>query len=200
MSESKTPVIHITGTVTEKDYTNAVRARGIRFCLKYTIIYLILMFVFEMGISFYYWYPDLKDGYVTCAEWLSEAWRTVFRASLSTYMIIGFLAVYAVFEIVIRPILAQKRLREFHPDGFPVTYDFFDDTLVISSATKTSDETFRLKYADVQRKIRETRYTIALSTGQRNRIGLYKAVMAPEETEQVRKLLNERCPQRKKKT
>ncbi|MBQ6174157.1 MAG: hypothetical protein IJK28_06000, partial [Clostridia bacterium] len=86
------------------------------------------------------------------------------------------------------------------PDGFPVTYDFFDDTLVISSATKTSDETFRLKYADVQRKIRETRYTIALSTGQRNRIGLYKAVMAPEETEQVRKLLNERCPQRKKKT
>ena len=52
-----------------------------------------------------------------------------------------------------------------------------------------------LSYADVQRKIKETKYTIALSTVQRNRIALYKAVMTSEELERVRGILKERCPQ-----
>lgn len=111
----------------------------------------------------------------------------------------GFLVCYAIELIVIRPNQAKKRLHELHPDGLPVTYDFFDDVLVISSATQTVDETYRLKYSDVRRKIRETRFVITLSTGQRNRIGLYKTVMTLEETEQVRRLLHERCPQRKTK-
>ena len=38
-----------------------------------------------------------------------------------------------------------------------------------------------------------------LSTGQRNRIALFKAVMMQEEAVQVRKLLDERCPQHRMK-
>ena len=195
MSEAKEPVIHISGTVTEKDYTTAVRANGIRYCLKFTIAYMVLMFVISLGIDFYYWVPDLKEGYITFGEWLSGAVEDVFRLSPATWIVIGVLVFYPVFCIVIRPILAKKRLHELHPDGFPVTYDFFDDTLVISTSTQTTDETFRLKYADVQRKIKETKNTIALSTVQRNRIALYKAVMTSEELERVRGILKERCPQ-----
>ena len=120
-----------------------------------------------------------------------------FRLSLSTYIIIGLLVFYAVYYIVVRPILAKKRLHELHPDGFPVTYDFYDDMLVIISSTQSSDETVRLKYADVQRKIKERKYIIVLSTVKRNRLGLYKAVMTSEDLERVRRHLNERCPQRK---
>ncbi len=199
MSESKVPVIHISGTVTEKDFTDAVRARGIRYFLKYSIFYILLVLLLDLGISFYYWYPVLKDGHVTFSEWLNEAWGTVFHASSGTCIIAGFLVLYALYLIIIRPGQAKKRMLELHPNGFPVTYDFFDDVLVISSATQTADETFRLKYTDVQRKIRETRYAITLSTGKRNRISLYKTIMTPEETEQVQRLLNERCPQRKTK-
>lgn len=199
MSETQTPVIHISGTVTEKDYTNAVRASGIRYCIRYSIVDVVLMIVISMGTSLYYCYPVLKDGDITIGEVLREALKTVFGLSLTTYLIIGLLVIYVLYLIVIRPILARKRLRELHPNGFPVTYDFFDDTLVIRAVTQTTDETFRLKYADVQRKIRDTKYVIGLSTGQRNRVGLYKAVMTPEETEQVRRLLHERCPQRKRR-
>ena len=199
MSESKAPVIHISGTVTEKDYTNAVRARGIRNFLKYAVIYILVMLLFDLGVSIYYWYPELKNGRITFSAWLNEAWGTVFSASPGTCVIAGFLVLFAVYLMIIRPGQAKKRLRELHPNGLHVTYDFFDDVLVISSATQTADETFRLRYADVQRKIGETGYVISLSTGKRNRIGLYKTVMTPEETERVRKLLNERCPQRRTK-
>ena len=54
-----------------------------------------------------------------------------------------------------------------------------------------------LPYADVQRKIKETKHWFLLSTARKNRIYLYKAIMTPEEAERVRRLLNERCPQRK---
>ena len=199
MSESKTPVIQISGTVAEKDYISAVRARGIRFLWKYSVIYILLKLFLDLGISFYYWYPVLKDGNITFAQWLNEAWGTVFRASFGTCLIAGFLVLFAVYLIVIRPGLAKKSFHELFPDGLPVAYAFYDDTLVIRSATQTADQTFRLKYADVQRKIREYRYTIALSTGSRNMVSLYKTVMTPEEAKQVRKLLEERCPQRRGK-
>ncbi|MBR3179429.1 MAG: hypothetical protein IKF49_07970 [Clostridia bacterium] len=199
MSESKAPVIHISGTVTEKAYTDAVRAHGIRAFLKFSILYILLMFLFRLGVDFYYWYPYLKAGYVTFAEYLNETLGTIFIPSLSTYILAGFIVIFALFLIIIRPNQEKKRLHELDPDGFPVTYDFFDDVLVISSASQTADETFRLKYSDVQKRIRETKFVITLLTGQRNRIGLYKTVMTPQETEQVQRLLKERCPQRKTK-
>ena len=89
MSESKTPVIQISGTVAEKDYILAV-------------------LLFDLGISFYYWYPVLKDGNITFAQWLNEAWGTVFRVSFGTCLIAGFLVLFAVYLIVIRPGLAKK--------------------------------------------------------------------------------------------
>ena len=199
MSETKEPIIHISGTVTEKDYTDAVRAHGIRYFLKYAVIYILAVLLFDLGVSFYYWYPDLKDGSVPFAEWLKSACGTFFSPSLTTYLIAGFLVFFALYLIIIRPMLAKKRMRELYPNGIPVTYDFFDDALVIRSATQTADETFRLKYADVQRKIKDTRFMITLSTGQRNKVNLYHVVMTPEEAEQVLRLLNERCPQRKTK-
>lgn len=153
MGESNAPVIHVSGAFSLKDYTTAVRAGGIRYFLKLAIAYIILLFLVQMGTSFYYWYPALKDGYVTCAEWLSEAWKTVFSDPLVTYVSAGFILLCALYLIIIGPIQVAKRWRELHPDGLLVTYDFFDDHLVTGSATQTADQTFRLKYSDVRRKI-----------------------------------------------
>ena len=195
MSESNTSVIHISGTVDLKDYTAVMRERGIRYFLIYTVIFVIWWFILEIGINLYYWYPALKDGYITYAEWLFYAWESIVWISLSTYLIAAMIVFDALYMIVFKPIQARKRMQEFEPDGFPVTYDCFDDHLAISSVTQTSYDTFRLKYSDVQRKIRETGRVIILSTGHRNKIILYKAVMTGEEAGQIRKLLNDRCPQ-----
>ena len=197
MSETGAPVIHISGTVSEKDYTSAVRWRGVRGFLRGSIFMLLTWILIVVGLSLYYWYPVLRDGHATCAEWLDETWKDVFRLFPEGTLILGFLAFQALLFIIIRPFQAKKRLHELNPGGFPIAYDFFDDHMVIAVATQTSDETVRLKYTDVQRKIKEDKYIIRLSTGQRNRIGLYKAAMAPEEVGQVRELLKERCPQRK---
>ena len=194
MNESNTPVIHISGTVDLKDYTAAMRERCIRYFLRDTALAVIGSFVVDMGIDFYYLYPALKEGYVTYAEWLSDTWDLFLR---STWLIAAMIVFYALYLIVIKPIQARKRVQEFDPNGFPVTYDFFDDHVAISSVTQSNDSTFRLKYSDVRRKIRETGRVIILSTGHRNKILLYKTVMTGEEAGQVRKLLNDRCPQHK---
>ena len=118
MSETKEPIIHISGTVTEKDYTDAVRAHGIRYFLKYAVIYILAVLLFDLGVSFYYWYPDLKDGSVPFAEWLKSACGTFFSPSLTTYLIAGFFVFFALYLIIIRPMLAKKRIPE--PEDFSV--------------------------------------------------------------------------------
>ncbi len=197
MSEAKEPEIHVSGTVTEDNYTTAVRAGGIELFLKYVLSFLFLMILIDFIVSFYYWYPGLRDGYATYGEFNSAVWKEILSVSPGNCLLIGFIVLYALYLIVFRPLQAGKRLRELHPEGFPVVYDFYEDQLVIHSASQTADETFRLKYADVQRKIRETKYMFKLATANRNKIGLYKAVMTAENTESIRRLLNERCPQRK---
>ena len=110
---------------------------------------------------------------------------------------LGCIALYALIHLLIRPFQGRKRFRELYPEGMPVVYAFYGDRMKIHSVTAISDQTARLPYADVQRKIKETKHWIRLSTARKNRIYLYKAIMTPEEAERVRRLLNERCPQRK---
>ena len=86
-------------------------------------------------------------------------------------------------------------MRELYPDGLPIVYDFFEEMLVINSSSQAADQTIRLKYGDVRRRIRENGHIFKLSTGQRNRLGLYKAIMTGDEIRSVRALLKERCPQ-----
>ncbi|MBQ6529258.1 MAG: hypothetical protein IJI38_12095 [Clostridia bacterium] len=195
MDNEKIPLIHICGTVSEQDFSAAMHARGIRSFLKYTLIYLLAVLLIDLGSSLYYWYPYIQDGFISFSQWLSEAAKTVFSISSTTFLTIGFIVLFAILLIGVKPMRARKQFRELHPEGLPIVYDFFDDQLVIHSSSSSADETFRLKYADVRRKIKETRHMILLATGQKNRIGLYKTVMTPDQLESVRKLLNERCPQ-----
>ncbi len=195
MDNEKIPLIHICGTVIEQDFSAAMHARGIRSFLKYTLIYLLAVLLIDLGSSLYYWYPYILDGFISFSQWLSEAGKTVFSISSTTFLTIGFIVLFAILLIGVKPMRARKQFRELHPEGLPIVYDFFDDQLVIHSSSSSADETFRLKYADVRRKIKETRHMILLATGQKNRIGLYKTVMTPDQLESVRKLLNERCPQ-----
>jgi hypothetical protein len=197
MDEEKIPLIHICGTVSEQDFSGAVRARGIRIFLKFLLFYLLAMVLIGFGTSFYSWYPYIRNGSSSYAEWIDGTWNSFFSMSFTTSVIIGLIAVYAVLCIGVRPMRARKRFHELYSEGAQAVYDFFDDQLVIRISSSTADETFRLKYSDVRRKIKETRYLILLSTGQKNRVALYKAVMTPDQTERTRKLLNERCPQRR---
>ena len=80
-----------------------------------------------------------------------------------------------------------------------MTYAFYDDHLVLSTCSQSSDDASGLMYSDIQRKIIDARYEFVLSTGRKNRLFLYKAIMTQEEVGQVQKLLGERCPQHKTK-
>ena len=149
---------------------------------------------------------------VTLLDWLTNGrniptevlsiwvWTVTITTVTSPTMLIWFTAVivfYAVNNLVIKPARAAKRMRERDPEGAPFVYDFYEDRLEIKSSSQSSDETIRVKYADVQRRIRESRYILMLSTGQRNRFLLYKTIMTPEEASQMVELLCTRCPQRR---
>ena len=196
MSEKENPIIHISGTLTLKDYMAAVRAGGLRSMLIISLIILPGSFLCTLLISLPDWIPYLKDGRATLGEWLNTYWKASVNGS-SLFVLLGFLLLYALYLFLIRPYLAGKRMRERYPDGLPIVYDFFEDMLVIDSSTPAADQTLRLKYDEVRRKIRETGHIFRLSTGQRNRLGMYKAIMTEDEVVRVRALLKERCPQRK---
>ena len=73
--------------------------------------------------------------------------------------------------------------------------------MLVTHINSRSGENFvRMHYTDVQRKIKETKYVFTLSTGQKNRISLFKAIMTPEEEKTARELLKERCPQRRRRS
>ncbi len=194
MSETETPIIHISGTLTMKDYMAALRAGGLRFFLIVSAIYLPMTLLIPLGMSLPRWYPYFKDGSATVGEWLNT-YREATVSGLGLFILLGFLALYALYLLLIRPYLTGKRMRERYPDGLPIVYDFFEEMLVINSSSQAADQTIRLKYGDVRRRIRETGHVFILSTGQRNRLGLYKAIMTDDEIGRVRTLLKERCPQ-----
>ncbi len=196
MSEKENPIIHISGTLTLRDYMAALRAGGLRFFLIVSAVYLLMLLLIPLGMSLPSWYPYLKDGSATVGEWLNTYWEATVSGS-SLFILLGFLVLYALYLVLLRPYLAGKRMRERYPDGLPIVYDFFEDMLVIDSSTPAADQTLRLKYDEVRRKIRETGHIFRLSTGQRNRLGLYKAIMTGDEIRSVRALLKERCPQHK---
>ncbi|MBQ9408145.1 MAG: hypothetical protein IJU28_01960 [Clostridia bacterium] len=199
MENAEKPLLHISGTLSVEDTVKVWRFRGIQHFWKYALIYLLLCALVFFGTSLYYWYSDLRDGYITVGEWLDYAIRGVFDGSIADFVIIGFLIIYALYLIVIRPTQVGKRIRELNPGGTPLTYDFYEDRIVFSTMSKSVAETYQIEYAKVQRKIKEDKYSFRLSTGQKNRIGLSKIIMTAEEIESVRKLLKERCPQRKAK-
>ena len=196
MSEKENPIIHISGTLTMKNYMAALRAGGLRFFLIVSAIYLLLMLLIPLVMSLPSWYPYLKDGSATVGEWLNTYWEATVSGS-GIFFLLGFLALYALYLVLIRPYLAGKRMRERYPDGLPIVYDFFEEMLVINSSSQAADQTIRMKYGDVRRRIRENGHIFKLSTGQRNRLGLYKAIMTGDEIRSVRALLKERCPQHK---
>ncbi len=196
MSEKENPIIHISGTLTLKNYMAAVRAGGLRFLLIYSAVYLLLAFLIPLGMSLSRWFPYLKDGSATVSDWLGAYWEVTFSGS-SFFILLGFLLLYALYLLLIKPYQLGKSMRERYPDGLPIVYDFFEEMLVLNSSSQAADQTIRLKYGDVRRRIRENGHIFKLSTGQRNRLGLYKAIMTGDEIRSVRALLKERYPQHK---
>lgn len=199
MSESENPVLRISGTVTEQDYKRAVRAGQLHLLLKMMIIYVLFCVLFRLGYDFYCVLPYLRSGEVTFGEWLSWI-GDLFVPDATLYVIFVFFIVYAVNLLLVRPMRAGKRMRELFPEGLPVVYEFFNDRLVINASGQSGEETVRLNYANVQRRIGDTKNVFTLSTGQKNRYNLFKAVMTPEETARVRELLQARCPQRRRRS
>ena len=191
------PILHISGTISEKDYRDAIRSFNVPRVLLYLIIFPLVIVLVIMGASLFTSFSDIREGSITFAEWLSYAWQSVFKASWTWSLMAVLLIYYALYLLVYRPIRAGKRIHELYPDGIPISYDFYNDYLIDKSTTDSSDDTSRIKYADVQRKITENRSNIILPIGRRNKCFLFKAIMTPEEAEKALKLLKERCPQHK---
>ena len=196
VNDEQAPIIHISGTVTDKDYISAMRETGLRFFLKYILVFIAFNAVITLALDFFTFYRDINTGYITFAEFLS-----IWAHGLANPRIIGpvlfLLALYAAYLLVYRPYRACRQIRELHPDGVHWTYDFYDDHLDYISESTASTQTVHMRYADVQRKIRDLRSGFVLRTNQRNGLVVYKSIMTPQEIESVRALLNERCPQKK---
>ena len=196
MNESQTPILHIRGNIDEKAQAARVRGDGKRLFFPVCGIYLALCLGFYLCLDLCEWYPWLRNGYFTLGEFFREI-ASRFVGTCPFWLILGFLVLYALILLVIRPIQAANYVRRLVPDGIPITYDFYEDHLELTADTSESNQTLRMAYADVQRKIRVTRTNIILSTGRKNTMTLYKSVMTPQEAETVLELLKARCPQRK---
>lgn len=196
MNENENPIIHISGNLSEKDYITAIRYRSIRNFAVYCCCLLLFWILFTAGYSLYRLYPYMRDGNVHVSEWLDVVWG-VFREPSTLCILIGFFVLYAFILIVIKPMQAKRRFHELYNGELPISYDLYEDYLAVTSVSATADQTFRLRYSDVQRKIKETKYVITLSTGRKNKLGLYKALMSPDEADAVLSLLRSRCPQRR---
>ena len=197
MSETTIPLLHINGIITEKDYKAALRAHSKRRVLLFCVSYLLFLLLFIVGMDLYHAFPYLKDGSLTFGEWLKMLWEGI--NPVYWCVVIGFIILYAVYLLLIRPMQLGRRMRELDPDGEPVEYDFYDDHIELRATTQTDNRTVRMKYGDVQRKIKENKYIFILSTSRKNRLAIYKTIMTAEEVENVRNLLYEHCPQRKLK-
>ena len=190
MSKAEAPILHIAGTIAVRDYKADLRVRSIPVFL----VYLLITALLKAGTSLYHWFADLRDGVITFGEWLRIVWESMGFPSVFFCALI----LVALYLLLIRPFLAGERMRRLHPEGIRVKCDFYDDRLVLNASGRSEDGTIRLMYADVRRRITETRYSFTLSTDQRNKLSLFKTVMKPDEVERVRRLLKERCPQRAK--
>ena len=197
MNEIETPLIRIAGTITEKDYVNANRSIGARSFFRISAIFLGAELLFNLAIGILEYSSYIQAGLLTFGEALKYTWEAFFQSPVAWIIIAAVMAFDLLFLLLIRPALTGKSVRELYPDGAPVIYDFFEDRLVICFQTKTIDETVRVSYADVLRKIIETKYQFILQTNQRNRIFVFKTIMTPEEMQNVRELLKSRCPQRR---
>ncbi|MBR5379938.1 MAG: hypothetical protein IK140_05340 [Clostridia bacterium] len=199
MSKEPSPILHISGILSEKDYKKAVRASGLRRFWIYMVIYLLMMVLIPMIVTFKDLYPWLRDGYIPFDAFLERIFRSVIDRG-AWIIAVGFIAFYALYQLWFRPVRAGKQMRELDPEGAPLVYDFYEDMLVTHIDSRSGENTVRMHYTDVQRKIKETKYVFTLSTGQKNRTGLFKAIMTPEEEKNVRELLKERCPQRRRRS
>lgn len=196
MTETREPILHIRGIITEEALKARTREKYADFFRKYVLIYLGILLLVFLGITLYDWLPDLREGYLTLGEWFLFSCGSLF-GSFAFWLLAAMLALYGLVVLVLRPAQAVKQMRELHPDGIEIDYSFFEDELVVKAVSPTADETLRIRYSDVRRKIRETPISIVLSAGVRKNFGLHKTVMTPREAESVLALLRERCPQRR---
>ena len=196
MNEAPSPILHISGTISIQSMKEHLRDRCADLFKKLLLVYLVVFCLLNMALHLYYWFPALKYGNATIGEWFIDCWSWLF-GSFAFWVYIGLIALYGLFLLVIRPRQAEKQLLRSDPNGIPACYDFYEDHLEVNLVSQTAEQTIRIKYADVQRKIKETGLCITLASVQKNRVSLYKTIMTLQETEKARELLRTRCPQRK---
>ena len=196
MNESEAPILLIRGTISIESMKENLRNRAAELFKKLVLIYVIFFVVFNLALHLYYWYPALKYGYATIGDWFIDSWSWLL-GSFAFWMYIGFIALYGLYLLVIRPRQAEKQLLRTDPDGIPASYAFYEDQLVVNIVSQTAEQTIRIRYADVQRKIKESALCISLVSVRKDRVSLFKTIMTPREMESVLALLRERCPQRR---
>lgn len=195
MSETETPLLHIAGTLTEKDFRSALRARRVRPVLFMTFLLFLIYAIPVYGIRLYNDYPYMKLGVWSFGEWVKLIWE--YDGQSNAFIFIGFAAVYALLLLWHHPNRASKRFRELYPSGASIAIDFYEDCFSVleegESASASNRDTLRLQYSQMRRRIIENARVFVVSTGQRNRIVLHKAIMTPQEIEAVRELLHRKC-------
>ena len=194
MDENKTPLLHVSGTLTFADYKAAARISGFRAFIRTTVFYLLSFSLFVIGNDVIRNFSALRNGILSFGELLSWQWKDMITDPALLAVVFGFLIIYFVIGCLIRPGRLEKRARELFPQGNHVSYDFYEDELAVSAENTSGAEIIRFRYADMKRKRVETKAYITVSTRRKNRLGLYKAVMTPEQIKDARAILNARCP------
>ncbi len=194
MDENKTPLLHVSGTLTFADYKAAARISGFRLFIKASVLFLAVCILGSIGLGVYHNFSFLRAGRLSFGELLGRLWRSFISDPALLAVVFGFLIIYFVIGCLIRPWRLEKQARELFPQGNHISYDFYEDELAVSAENTSGAEIIRFRYADMKRKRVETKAYITVSTRRKNRLGLYKAVMTPEQIENARAILNARCP------
>ena len=204
MSEKKTlpennePILTISGTLNEEDYVRSVRSRMKHEFIRKDWIFLLAYLVFVICLNIYGYTATLSFSGIPAGERLSHFFRYLLENSwLNVVIVAAGIGVIRIFHMWYVPKKMKNQFLEATPEGAPIIYRFFDDhfeTLVNAEKQKTE---LKVKYTEIQRKIYENAYCFVAMTGRKNTYSFHKTLMTPEEVEAVRKLLQERCPQKK---
>ena len=193
MEENKMPLLHISGTLTVDQYKAAARIGGFRAFIRTTVLYLLVISLLVIGSDVIRNFSALKNGIFSFGELLSWQWKGMITDRVLLAAVFVLLIVYFALFCLIRPNRLTKRMRELSPQGSHLSYDFYEEELIISAENASGAETLHLRYADMKPRRRETRAYISVRTRQKNGVSLFKAIMTPEQIENARAILDARC-------
>ena len=196
LPENNEPILTISGTLSAEDYIRSVRSRIKHGFIRKDWIVLLAYLVFVICLNIYGYIATPAFSGIPTGERLSHFFRYLLENSwLHVVIVAAGIAVIRIFHMWYVPKKMKNQFLEATPEGAPIIYRFFDDhfeTLVNAEKQKVD---LKANYSEIQRKIYEDDLCFVVRT--RNTYSFHKTLMTPDEVEAVRKLLQERCPQKK---